>query len=78
LNNAWDATEEEHRTILRFFRTTFGIIESPTHLDLIYLLRLSKIDGCMASQGEDHVRRNYEIINDSLEFLSDHDKTQLR
>jgi hypothetical protein len=78
LNNAWDATEEEHRTILRFFRTTLGIIESPTHLDLIYLLRLSKIDGCMASQGEDHVRRNYEIINDSLEFLSDHDKTQLR
>jgi hypothetical protein len=78
LNHAWDATEEEHGTILQFFRTTLGIIESPTYLDLIRLLRFGQTVDCKALQWEYDVRKNYEIINDSLEFLSDHEKTQLR
>jgi hypothetical protein len=77
LNNAWDATEEEHRTILRFFRTTLGIIESSAYLDLIHLLRLSPTFGSVA-QLEDDPTTNYEIINDSLELLSDDEKTKLR
>jgi hypothetical protein len=77
LNPDWNTTEEERTIILRFFRTTLGIIESSAYLDLIHLLRLSPTFGSVA-QLEDDPTTNYEIINDSLELLSDDEKTKLR
>lgn len=78
LNPDWKTTEEERTTILRFFKTTLGIIESSAYLDLIYLLRLSPTFGLVASQPEDNPTTNYEIINDSLDLLSDGEKAKLR
>ncbi|KAI6765494.1 hypothetical protein HG530_006564 [Fusarium avenaceum] len=79
LNPAWNNTDEELVTILQFFRATLGIVESPRYYEFTDLLYASKSKSFTDEVFRwDDVKRCYEIINNSLEFLSHGDKAQLK